>query len=128
MGTKLETKEGSDLYQFWGQEISRRINDDMEESPGEKTLINLASNEYFKSVHEHQIEGNVVTPCFLDRKEGGDYKIVSFYAKRARGAMASWIIRNRVTSSNQFTGFDENGYRYDVARSELNQPVFVRSN
>ena len=128
MGTKLETKEGSNLYQFWGQEISRRINDDMEESPGEKILINLASNEYFKSVHEDQIEGTVVTPCFLDRKEEGDYKIVSFYAKKARGAMASWIIRNRVTSSKQFKGFDEDGYRYDVTRSELNQPVFVRSN
>jgi hypothetical protein len=128
MGSKLETKEGNDLYQFWGQEISRRINADLKESPGEKTLINLASNEYFKSVHVDQIEGTVVTPCFLDRKEGGDYKIVSFYAKRARGTMASWIIRNRVTSSNEFKDFAEGGYRYDVTRSELNQPVFLRNN
>ena len=91
-------------------------------------LINLASNEYFKSVNPDEVNGPLVTPTFLDKKEGGDYKMVSFYAKRARGSMASWIIRNRVKTAKELQNFDEEGYRYDRDRSEVLSPVFLRSN
>ena len=83
MGTKLETDSGSNLYDYWGETITNSLNDDLGQSPGENILVNLASNEYFKSVHTSQLQCNVVTPSFLDRKEEGDYKTVSFYAKRA---------------------------------------------
>ena len=128
MGSKLETKSSKDLYGFWGSEITEKLNDDLLESPGDSALINLASNEYFKSVNPEEIKGTLVTPTFLDRKEGGDYKMVSFYAKRARGSMASWIIRNRVKTTKDLKDFDEDGYRFDRDRSEPSAPVFLRSN
>ena len=128
MGSKLETKSSKDLYGFWGSEITERLNDDLLESPGDSALINLASNEYFKSVNPEEIKGTLVTPTFLDRKEGGDYKMVSFYAKRARGSMASWIIRNRVKTTKDLKDFAEDGYRFDRERSEPSAPVFLRSN
>ena len=104
------------------------LNKALEESPGEKVLINLASNEYFKSVHSGELEFPVMTPIFLDRKDGGDYKTVSFYAKRARGSMASWIIRNRISQSEQFEEFGENGYEFCSERSNNQSPVFIRTN
>ena len=128
MGSKLETKSSKDLYGFWGSEITEKLNDDLLESPGDSALINLASTEYFKSVNPEEIKGTLVTPTFLDRKEGGDYKMVSFYAKRARGSMASWIIRNRVKTTKDLKDFDEDGYRFDRDRSEPSAPVFLRSN
>ena len=128
MGSKLETKSSKDLYGFWGSEITEKLNDDLLESPGDSALINLASNEYFKSVNPEEIKGTLVTPTFLDRKEGGDYKMVSFFAKRARGSMASWIIRNRVKTTKDLKDFDEDGYRFDRDRSEPSAPVFLRSN
>ncbi len=128
MGSKLKTKLAKDLYGFWGDEITKQLNTDLQESPGETVLVNLASNEYFKSVNPTEIEGTLVTPTFLDRKEGGDYKMVSFYAKRARGSMASWIIRNRVKAAKELKDFDEDGYRYDDERSEFESPVYLRSN
>ena len=78
--------------------------------------------------HPEEIKGTLVTPTFLDRKEGGDYKMVSFYAKRARGSMASWIIRNRVKTTKDLKDFAEDGYRFDRDRSEPSAPVFLRSN
>ena len=128
MGSKLETKSSKDLYGFWGSEITEKLNHDLLDSPGDSALINLASNEYFKSVNPEEIKGTLVTPTFLDRKEGGDYKMVSFYAKRARGSMASWIIRNRVKTTKDLKDFAEDGYRFDLNRSEPSAPVFLRSN
>ena len=128
MGSKLRTNSSNDLYGFWGTEISEKLNSDLMESPGEPVLINLASNEYFKSVNPDEVNGPLVTPTFLDKKEGGEYKMVSFYAKRARGSMASWIIRNRVKAANELQNFDEEGYRYDHDRSDALKPVFLRSN
>ncbi len=128
MGSKLETKSSKDLYGFWGSEITEKLNDDLLDSPGDSALVNLASNEYFKSVNPEEIKGTLVTPTFLDRKEGGDYKMVSFYAKRARGSMASWIIRNRVKTTKDLKDFAEDGYRFDRDRSEPSAPVFLRSN
>ncbi len=126
MGSQVATDRGKDLYTFWGDRITNQLNEDMAESPGAKVLVNLASNEYFGSVHADAIDARVVSPTFLDSKDGGDYKIVSFFAKRARGAMTGWIIRNRVTSVKALNAFGDMGYRYDAERSSTDQPVFIR--
>ena len=126
MGSQVATDRGKDLYTFWGDRITNQLNADMAESPGARVLVNLASNEYFGSVHADAIDARVVSPTFLDSKDGGDYKIVSFFAKRARGAMTGWIIRNRVTSVKALNAFDDMGYRYDAERSSTDQPVFIR--
>lgn len=126
MGTSLRTPRGKDLYSFWGGTITEQLNADLAESPGSNVLVNLASNEYFGSVDASSIDARIVAPTFLDSKDGGPYKIVSFFAKRARGAMAGWIVRERVKSAKALTGFDGMGYRYDAERSTTDQPVFIR--
>ena len=128
MGTRLETEHGNSLYEFWGNSLTESLNKALASSPGEAIIINLASNEYFKSVHADELDFPVMTPIFLDRKDEGDYKTVSFYAKRARGSMASWIIRNRVSQSEQFQEFAENGYEFCSERSKNQSPVFIRTN
>jgi len=126
MGTALANQRGKDLYAFWGDQITKTLNGDLEKSPGAKVMINLASNEYFNSIKADQIQGRIVSPKFLDAKNGGPYKIVSFFAKRARGAMSGWIIRDRINSVVALKNFSGMGYRYDEERSEENQPVFIR--
>ena len=126
MGTRLATERGSNLYDFWGMTITDRLNADIAASPGAKVLVNLASQEYFGSVQPGQLEGDVIAPVFLDAKGDGDYKIVSFFAKRARGAMAGWIIQNRVTARSGLTDFDGMGYRFDSERSTPTSPTFIR--
>lgn len=126
MGSQVTTQRGKDLYSFWGDTITDQLNADIAASPGADVLINLASNEYFGSVNAANIDARIVTPTFLDAKNGGPHKIVSFFAKRARGAMSGWIIRNRIASVRALNDFDGMGYRYDVERSTVDQPVFVR--
>ena len=128
MGSKLRTKKGKDLYAFWGSTITETLNADMVSSPGDAALVNLASVEYFKSVRPDELDAPVVTPGFLDAKGDGDFRTVAFFAKRARGAMAAWIVKNRVTSVDELTGFDGLGYRYSPLHSGDNRPVFVRRN
>lgn len=127
MGTKLATRHGSDLYQFWGADVTDRLNDDLAASPGAKVLVNCASQEYFGVVQPDRLDGRIVTPRFLDAKDGGEPKVISFFAKRARGAMAGWIVRNRVKSAKALLDFDIDGYRYDVDRSTADEPAFVRT-
>lgn len=91
-------------------------------------LINLASNEYFGVVQPDRVDARIVTPKFLDAKGDDDYKMVSFFAKRARGAMAGWIIRERIKSAKTLVEFDGAGYRFDPGRSSADEPVFVRRN
>ena len=126
MGSSLTNPKGKDLYSFWGPDITDRINADLAESPGAKVLVNLASNEYFGSVQPDRLDGKLITPTFLDSKNGGPYKVVSFFAKRARGAMAGWIIRERVKSAKGLLAFSEMGYRHDPERSTPDTPVFIR--
>lgn len=128
MGTKLKTKRGRDLYSFWGDHVTDEINAAVAASPGEGSLINLASNEYFKSVKVDRLDNPVISPAFLDAKGDGDHKVVSFFAKKARGAMAAWIIRNRVKKVAEFEDFDALGYAYDPVRSDEHRPVFTRRN
>jgi cytoplasmic iron level regulating protein YaaA (DUF328/UPF0246 family) len=128
MGTRLKTPRGRNLYEFWGHRIADELNKAMVESPGRAALVNLASNEYFRSVDTDVLEAPVVTPAFLDAKGSGDYRTVAFFAKRARGAMASWVIRNRVASPAELRGFDGLGYAYSTERSSEDRPVFLRRN
>ncbi len=128
MGSKLEHDHGADLYSFWGDDVTDRLNADLAASPGAKVLVNCASNEYFSVVQPERLDGRIITPTFLDAKGDGDYKQVSFFAKRARGAMAGWIVRERITTAKAIVEFDDLGYRYDAGRSTPDQPVFIRRN
>ncbi len=125
MGSKVKTAAGKDLYAYWGDTITDQLNEDIASSPGPDVLINLASNEYFGAVQPHRIEGQVVSPRFLDQKNG-EYKMISFFAKRARGSMAAWLVLERVDTIKGITEFDAEGYRYDPDRSTRNEPVFIR--
>lgn len=124
MGTSLSTGRGSNLYDFWGSKITDQLNADLAERKS-NVLLNLASNEYFSAVKPDQLDARVVAPRFLDEKNG-NYKIISFFAKKARGAMAAWIILNRVKTAKGLLDFDANGYRYDAERSTPDEPVFIR--
>jgi uncharacterized protein len=128
MGSVVTTRRGKDLYTFWGDTITDQLNADLAESPGSKTLINLASNEYFGAVNTRALDGRIVSPVFLDSKDGAEPKIVSFFAKRARGAMSGWIIRNRIKSPRALLDYAEDGYRHAPERSQRDRPVFVRHN
>lgn len=126
MGSRLATKRGSDLYDYWGDEITDMLAADLAESPGQKVLVNLASQEYFGAVRPARLAVPVISPAFVDAKGEGPHKIVSFFAKRARGAMAAWIIRERINRASALSGFEGLGYRYDETRSTSQRPVFAR--
>ncbi len=124
MGTKLQTSEGKNLYEFWGDKVQKNVLDELKNQKSD-LLINLASKEYFTVLGKLPEDINVVTPTFKDYKNG-NYKIISFYAKKARGLMARWIIKNKVTDFEDLTGFDLDGYRYSKAESTTTVPVFLR--
>lgn len=124
MGTKLANGRGKDLYQFWDGKITDALN---QQQAGENlpVLVNLASNEYFKSVQSKQLTAEIITPVFKDWK-GDKYKIISFYAKKARGLMVAYIIRNRLSDVEQIKNFDSEGYAYNPAMSSPREWVFTR--
>ena len=124
MGTRLAVGKNANLYEFWGEQISELLNQQLKQIKSE-TLVNLASDEYFKSVRLDALSANVVTPIFKDLKNG-QYKVISFFAKKARGAMSSWLIRNRIDQVDSVREFPELGYRYSEAESEPSRPVFLR--
>lgn len=124
MGTKLDNVRGKDLYQFWGDIITDKLNIALEEQ-GDNVLINLASNEYFKAVKPKSLSGQIITPVFKDCKNG-QYKIISFYAKKARGLMARYIIQNQLTEVSQLTAFDTDGYYFVEAESTATELMFKR--
>ncbi|WNO09267.1 peroxide stress protein YaaA [Teredinibacter sp. KSP-S5-2] len=124
MGTKFQNTRGKDLYAFWGSKITDELNKQQKKLKGEY-LINLASNEYFKSVQQKQLNSQIITPVFKDWKNG-DYKIISFFAKKARGLMSAYIIKNRITDPDKLKGFDWDGYLYNEALSEPTKWVFTR--
>ena len=110
MGTKLKNERGDDLYEFWGEEVTSVINKRMADS-NDKVLINLASNEYFKSVKKKALDAEIITPRFEDEKNG-QYKVISFYAKKARGLMVKYAANNKLTNAEQLKQFDWAGYYY----------------
>ncbi|RBO78387.1 peroxide stress protein YaaA [Marinomonas aquiplantarum] len=122
MGTKLTNPRGSNLYQFWGDIIVDKLNQELDEG---ELLVNLASNEYFKAVNKKKLTTPLVSPNFLDEKNG-QFKVISFYAKKARGLMARYLIENRCQTLEELKAFDLAGYRYDADRSTADVPVFVR--
>lgn len=124
MGTRFKNVRGKDLYEFWGNGITELLNKQLKKLKT-GTVMNLASVEYFKSVKPDELDGDVISPAFLDLKNG-TYKIISFYAKKARGYMTSWIIRNRVEDPKQLKKFKEQGYRHSAELSEPGKPAFVR--
>lgn len=124
MGTRLETPKGQSLYEYWGSRIGKSIADELSEHRN-KTLINLASNEYFKAVDTDQLPGRLITPVFKDYNKG-TYKILSFFAKKARGAMASYIVRNRINRPEDIKSFDWDGYTFNESYSSESDWVFTR--
>ncbi|MEE3170931.1 MAG: peroxide stress protein YaaA [Pseudomonadota bacterium] len=123
MGTRFENKRGKDLYEFWGSKITEEINRLLAADDG--VLVNLASNEYFKSVKKKELDGRLVTPQFKDWKNG-QYKMISFYAKKARGLMCRYAIQNRITQANDLKGFNLEGYYFSEDQSDNNNWVFLR--
>ena len=124
MGVKFANSGGRNLYEFWGESIARTLNRDLGKS-GSRVLVNLASNEYFKAVRRDVLDAEVITPVFKDLK-GGKYKIISFYAKKARGQMARFIIDRQVNDPAQLKEFRVDGYRYNRAESTAREIVFTR--
>jgi cytoplasmic iron level regulating protein YaaA (DUF328/UPF0246 family) len=124
MGTELPTRKGKDLYAFWGDKITAALNEAISKSRSE-VLVNLASNEYFRSVKLAKLDAEVVTPVFKDFKNG-KYKIISFFAKKARGSMANYIVRNRAKAADDLKGFDVGGYRFDADGSDGKTLLFLR--
>lgn len=125
MGIKLKNKKGSDLYQFWGNTITEALNKAIE-AQGDNVLVNLASDEYFKSVNPKKLNAEIIKPVFLDEKNG-KYKVISFYAKKARGLMSRFIIQEKLTDKTQLKEFDLEGYQFNAAESEGNTLVFKRT-
>ncbi|HAS6165225.1 TPA: peroxide stress protein YaaA [Vibrio vulnificus] len=124
MGTKLANPKGSNLYQFWGNVITEKLNEAIV-AQGDNVLINLASNEYFKAVKPKALDAQVITPIFKDAKNG-QYKVISFFAKKARGMMARYIIENRISSVADLTQFDSAGYYFVEEESTPTELVFKR--
>jgi cytoplasmic iron level regulating protein YaaA (DUF328/UPF0246 family) len=124
MGTKLPNAYGPDLYSFWGEAITEALNGTLREQ-GDDLLINLASNEYYKSVKPKLLQGRVITPQFKELKNGG-YKMIGVFAKKARGLMSRFIIQNRLSDPEAIKAFDVEGYVFNPEQSKGDQWVFTR--
>ncbi|MBZ9540089.1 peroxide stress protein YaaA [Modicisalibacter tunisiensis] len=124
MGTRLPNPAGKDLYAFWKARLTADLEAAVADS-GTPVLVNLASNEYFKAIDTRRLSARVISPVFKDARNG-QYKIISFYAKKARGLMSAWLIRERIDDPETLKAFDVAGYRHAPALSRENAPVFVR--
>mgnify|MGYP001027026432 CR=1 FL=1 len=124
MGIKLKTSGGKSLYDFWGSDIVNALETELEDHRN-KTLINLASNEYFKSIPRNTLNGPLITPVFKDYNNG-TYKVLGFFAKKARGSMATFIVKNRINKPEDIKAFNDDGYIYNETYSSETQWVFTR--
>ncbi|MEQ9239911.1 peroxide stress protein YaaA [Roseovarius indicus] len=124
MGSRLKTRRGKSLYDYWGDRIAKALNAQAD-TLGTDTLVNCASQEYFGAVKPDALNLRVITPVFMEEKPDGP-KVVSFFAKQARGAMARFIVQNRLTDPDSLTDFDTGGYRHRPDLSEPDKPAFVR--
>ena len=126
MGTAFANERGRDLYAFWGDRVTDTLNVELA-GHRNKTLVNLASNEYWRAVNADKLEAKVLGTRFLDRQKGnGEYGMVSFFAKKARGLMAGYIAKNRVETVKALKAFDWEGYRYSAERSRDGVLTFIR--
>lgn len=126
MGTKLKIGLKKNLYEFWGDKITKCLQSDMDEN-NEEVLINLASNEYFKAINKKKLGKRIVTPVFKDLKNG-EYKVISFFAKKARGLMTRYIMQNQIENPDDIRSFDLDGYYFHEGLSKTDMPTFVRDN
>jgi cytoplasmic iron level regulating protein YaaA (DUF328/UPF0246 family) len=124
MGTAFQNKVGKDLYAFWGNKITEALKQELDQQKS-KVLINLASDEYFKSVKPTELAYPIIAPVFQDEK-AGKYKIISFYAKRARGLMTRFIIDNKIDKAEDLKEFNLEGYQYAPKESSTDKPIFRR--
>ncbi len=124
MGTKIKIGSFNNLYEFWGDRITSTINKEMKQN-GEKTLINLASKEYFRAINSKKLTAKVITPVFMEQK-GSNYKVISIFAKKARGMMTRFIIKNRIEHSESLKHFDDESYYYNDKLSDNARFVFTR--
>ena len=124
MGTKLSVRGKKDLYKFWGDEITIRMNEALAAS-GNNTLCNLASGEYFKALNMKKLDGQIITPVFKDLKNG-KLKVIFLYAKQARGMMAGYILRERINNAEDLKAFSDGGYRFTEDLSDDTTWVFTR--
>lgn len=124
MGTKFQNRRGGDLYDFWGDSLTGAINETTSDHK-DRTVINCASNEYFKAVKPKQLEGRLITPVFKEIK-AGQAKVLGMFAKRARGMMARYIIQNRIETPDAIKDFSEGGYRYRPDLSTESDWVYTR--
>ncbi len=124
MGTKLANARGKDLYAFWGTRISEWLNEALAEQ-GDDVLLNLASNEYFSAVKRSALKARVINVDFKDLKNG-QHKIISFYAKKARGMMSRFVIEERISDPTQLKQFEVQGYYYSAEQSKAEHLVFLR--
>jgi cytoplasmic iron level regulating protein YaaA (DUF328/UPF0246 family) len=124
MGTRLDTDRGKNLYEFWGSTITQGLNQQLKKIKSD-TLINLASNEYFKSVKPKELNAEIITPAFKEYK-GGDYKMIGIYAKKARGLLSRYIIKHQLSDPGDIKAFNEEGYRFNKGLSRGNNWVFTR--
>src|SRR5690606_21730381 len=116
---------GKDLYSFWGETITDHVNHALQ-AQGDEVIVNLASDEYFKAIKLNHLQGRLVKPVFLDEKNG-QFKVISFYAKKARGLMSRYIIKNQLKEVEQLKAFDLEGYQFAPEHSEGDELVFMRS-
>lgn len=124
MGTKLKYQRSANLYDFWKSKITPKIKEALAES-GSNVLVNLASNEYYKSIDTKKLGAEIVTPEFKDLKNG-QYKMISFFAKKARGLMTRFILENDINRIEDLQAFDLQGYNFNPRLSKDNKPVFTR--
>ena len=125
MGTRLKTRRGSSLYDFWGDRIAHQLNADAD-GEGRRVLVNLASQEYFGAVDARALKLPVVTPQFRESKDG-ESRIISFFAKKARGSMTRFAIDERIDRAEDLKAFDRDGYRFDKTASSETEWIFTRS-
>ena len=124
MGTAFKNPRGKDLYAFWGERVTDSLKKLLEQQK-KPVLLNLASEEYFKVLQAKNLDCPVISPVFQDGKDG-KYKIISFYAKRARGLMARYVVENRITDPADLKGFNLDGYKYVASESKPEKPLFRR--
>ncbi|QGM80801.1 peroxide stress protein YaaA [Otariodibacter oris] len=124
MGTKLANEKGKDLYHFWGDIITQHLQQAIDQQE-DNVLVNLASDEYFNSVNTHSLQAKIIKPVFLDQKNG-KFKVISFYAKKARGMMVRFILENQPTKIEQLKAFNLGGYWFDEDNSTDTEFVFKR--
>ena len=124
MGTRLDTDQGTNLYQFWNGRITKSINQELKAADS-KILVNLASGEYFKSIQPKSLRAEIITPAFKEYRNG-DYKFIQYFAKKARGLMARYIIDNRIDRAEGLKDFDYEGYGYNPQLSSEREWVFTR--